>query len=343
MSTDTNSKKEAINRSLAVIGFFAVIILLAWLAVQVVNFAPRAFSSLASLSQGINNYRETLGGDVDGPLIVQSNVASTTSGKPITLSWEKDNRLGRYAFSHGCREGMTVDLVDEDGLRALSCGVRYDLGDIDTITIVVDSPVEPVVQMPYIFSFMRTNDTEPIRAGESTVTVVNKDTTVAVADSSDNGTVLGESDSTDIEETPVAPTPTPKPTVTKPEYTYTLPTSNPTGYSDLKATFVATGKISGRTFTAGSLKRDSDGAIKFEIQNIGTKTSARWNYTILLPDNETYISPLQAPLFPTERAIVSIGFPTDDDASHTFVVVVAEATDKYLNNNSFRQTSKLLK
>ena len=346
MSTDTNSKKEKLNRSLAVVGFIAIIILIAWLAVQIVRFAPTAFNSLASLSQGISQYRVALEGDVDGPLIVRSDVASTTSGKPVTLSWQKDGRLGRYAFSHSCLEGMTVELVDEDGLRSLACGTRYDLGDAENITIVIESALAEAVQLPYIISFMRTNDTEPIRAGANTVVVESGDNTVAVEDT-DDGTVLGESDSSDFEETSATPTPgpavTPTPTITKPEYTYTLPVSNPNGYIDLKTKFIATGNISGRTFKASSLKQESEGALQFEIQNVGTKTSAKWSYTVLLPDSDTYTSPLQAPLLPTERVIISIGFPTDDDSSHTFVVVTAEANDTNTSNNTFKQVTRLLK
>lgn len=341
MNTVTNSsRKEKINRLLAVIGFIAVIILIAWLAVQIVRFVPSAFSSLASLSQGISQYSESLDGDVDGPLIVQSNVASTTSGKPITLSWEKDGRVGRYAFSHGCREGLIVEMVDNDGLRSLSCGVRYDLGDMNSITIVVDSPFETPVEVPYIISFMRTNDTEPIRAGEATVTIVNEESTAVVA-GDNNGDVLGDSDSADTEEEPTVSAP--RPTITKPEYTYTFPVSDPNGYTDLKTTFVATGNISGRTFKAGSLKQDDDGAIQFEIQNIGTKTSGRWSYSVLLPDNDTYVSESQAPLLPTERVIISIGFSTNDDSSHTFVVSAGETNDINLKNNTFRKVTRLLK
>lgn len=342
MNTDTSTKKTALNRTLAVIGFFAVIIFLAWLAVQVVRVAPSSFTSLASLAQGLTQYRESLTGDIDSPLVVQSNVASTTNGAPIVLSWEKDGRLGRYAFSHACRDGLSVELVDTDGLRSLSCGTRYDLGDSETITIVAESTNEPSVQLPYIISFTRTNDTEPVRVGEDVVTVVNNEVIVATID---DGTVLGESDSVDFEEDTVTPPPItpPTPTVTKPEYTYTLPTSDPNGSTDLKATFIATGDITGRTFKAGSIERDTDGALQFSIQNIGTKTSGTWSYSVLLPDNDSYVSSLQAPLLPTERVIISIGFPVDDSTSHTFVVVASESSDRNLGNNSFRQVTRFLK
>jgi hypothetical protein len=331
------TKKQNLNRSVAVIGFFVMILLIAWLSVQVVRVAPSAFTSLASLSAGITQYKNSLDGNVDGPLIVRSDVASTTSGAPITLSWEKDGRLGRYGFSHSCLDGMTVDIVDTEGLRSLSCGTRYDLGDAKSITIIVESTGEPIIELPYVISFMRTNDTEPVRVGENKVTVVNDD--VVVAASSTEGTVLGETDSADSEDAPSTPTPT----VTKPEYTFTLPVSNPNGFVDLKTTFIATGEISGRTFTTAPLKQDSDGAIRFEIQNIGTKTSEKWSYSVLLPDSDTYVSPLQAPLQPTERVIISIGFPTDTDASHTFVVLAAVVQDINLSNNTFRQVTRLLK
>lgn len=337
MNSETSTKRDKLNHALSVIGFLAVIIFIAWCAIQIVRIAPSAFNSLASLSQGINQYRDSLQPDADGPLVIQSETASTTSGTPIELSWKRDGRLGRYAFSHSCRDGMTVELVDTEGLRALSCGTRYDLGDIDTITIIVNSETEPIVEMPYIISFMRTNDTEPVRVGESTVTVVN-DEVAMHEETPTEGSVLGESDDTSKEDTPVVVT---KPSTPTP--VYTLPTSDPNGYSDLKTTFIATGRIVGGKFVKDSLKQNEEGALQFEIQNIGTKLSEKWSYSVLLPDSETYTSPLQAPLMPTERVIISIGFPTDNDSSHAFAVVVAEASDKNLTNNTFRQVTKLLK
>ncbi|MEN9920566.1 MAG: hypothetical protein RL538_459 [Candidatus Parcubacteria bacterium] len=340
MNTVTTEKKSTQKKLLIATAFIVIIILIAWLSVQIVRYTPNAFSSLASLAQGIDQYRKTLDGNVDGPLVITSDVASTTIGSPVTLNWNRDNRTGRYAFSHACKDGLSVDIVDTDGLRAISCETVYDLGDTNTLTFIINSDTQASASLPYLVSFMRTNDTNPIRVGEGAVTV---ETNTTVAANTDDGTVLGESDSQTSKEEP-EPVPT-APVVTTPTYkpTYTLPVSNPNGFVDLKATYRAVGAINGNVFKTASLTRNDDGALQFEIENVGTKISGRWTYSVTLPDSDTYISPLQAPLMPTERVIISIGFPVEDTSSHAFVVTVAETNDIKLSNNTFKQVTKILK
>jgi hypothetical protein len=336
-----NKPEKKGERPVAIAGFIAIIIIIAWIAVQIVQFAPKAFSSLASIADGINQYKEGLSGDIDGPLKVASDTASTTDGSPVTVTWEKDSRAGRYTFSHGCHEGVIVDIIDTDGLREITCDTTYDLGDTDTLTFMINSTKDGVVQVPYTISFMRKNDTGPIRTGGGTVAIDDKSSVVAVADP-DEGTVLGESDSSDFEAAqPPAPAPKPKapsaPKVTAaptPTITYVLPTSDPRGYIDLSTSLIQTGSLTGNTFKAGTMEQNEDGAIRFSIKNNGTKVSGKWTYSVTLPGNDTYVSPLQAPLMPTEEVIITIGFSVDDTSRHTFTVVAAEANDTKLSNNA---------
>lgn len=341
METVTSERGSRTRKTLITIAFFAIIALIAWLSVQIVRYTPNAFTSLASLAQGIDQYRKTLDGNIDGPLTITSDVASTTIGKPVTLTWGKDNRTGRYAFSHACKDGLEVDIVDSEGLRTISCETVYDLGDTDTLTFIINSDTATSAELPYLVSFMRTNDTNPIRVGEGAVAVETPHTTVATT--ADEGTVLGESDSSDSEPQTNASSPTVAVSIPTPKPTYALPTSNPNGFVDLKSTFKNTGVISGNIFKTAALKQNTDGAVQFEIENIGTKISGKWTYSVTLPDSDTYISPLQAPLMPTERVVISIGFPIEDKTSHTFIVTVAEVNDVKLSNNTFKQVTKFLR
>jgi hypothetical protein len=337
--TPDENKQPKFSKPVAVAGFVAIIGLIAWISVQLVSLAPSAFNSLASLSQGISNYRETMSADNDSPLAVASDLKLVNVGESVTIAWNKDSREGAYAFSYKCLDGVSIDIVDTEGLRSIACDTRYSLGMTESVTIVIDSEKNRHVDIPYTISFMRSNDTGPVRSGDNTLTITNEniEDTLAVLDTP-AGEVLGENDAK--EEVPVAPVkPTLKPVViAEPvtEYIYEIPVSNPNGFTDLATRFLNVGDINDNKFVAGSIARDDSGAFQFEVKNIGTKTSEPWSYTLTLPDGDTYTSPKQAALKPNERAVISLGFDTPDKASHTLVVVV-KVEDKIDSNNSFKK------
>ncbi|MEY2665571.1 MAG: hypothetical protein RLZZ480_676 [Candidatus Parcubacteria bacterium] len=339
-------RKPQVKLPLAVAGFVCVIALIAWISVQIVNLTPNAFSSLASLAQGISNYRESLLIQDDSALTIASDTKLADVGKPITINWNKDRRDGTYTFLYKCLDGVTIDIVDDAGLRNIACDTRYSLGVTDSVTIVVNSEKTRHVDVPYTVAFMRPNDTEPVRTGNDSLTITNPDIEDALASANTpNGEVLGESDEPK-EEVVVRPKPaTPKPTVvTEPvtEYIYEIPVSNPNGYTDLATRFLNTGDIVNGKFVAGAIERNGSGAFQFEIKNIGTKTSDVWSYTVTLPDGDTYTSPKQTALKPNERAVITLGFDTPDKTSYAFVVVV-KVDDKVSSNNNFKQTINFVK
>ena len=342
-NTETFSSKTKRAKAFIVIAFFAIVALIAWLSVQIVAYTPNAFSSLASLAQGISQYKEAM---LDNEsLSITSGLSSIESGKSSTISWKKDDRPGTYTFSYSCNQDVSVEIVSPEGMRAVSCDMRYSLGDTDSVTLVVNSKNTASVNLSYAISFMRENDIGPIRIGEQTLAITPA-TQVAMEDKKD-GEVLGENDKKEDEfvkdeiVTPETPKPTkPTPAVVtrpEPEIVYEIPVSNPNGYTDLSTRFIGSGSIVGNKFVAGSIERSDDGAIQFEVKNIGTKTSSSWSYTVTLPDGDTYTSPSQVALKPNERATITIGFATPDKASHTFSVVV-KIDDKNSGNDSFKKT-----
>ena len=338
--TSTEEKKSGFSKPVAVAGFVAIIIIIVWASVKIVSFAPTAFSSLASLSQGISSYRDSMSTDVDADLTVASNIKLVDAGKPVIVTWDKDSREGTYAFSYACLEGVTVDIVDTEGLRNIACDTRYSLGVTDAVTVVVNSEKDRHVDVPYTISFMRQNDTGPVRSGNNTLTITNESISETIASATPTGEVLGEEDVKEEVPTPTVPTtPKPKPVVVAEpvtEYVYEIPVSNPNGFTDLATRFLNVGDITGGKFVAGNIERDGNGAFQFEVKNIGTKTSGTWTYTVTLPDGDSYTSDKQTALKPNERAVISLGFDTPDNVSHTFVVVV-KVDDKTSSNNSFNK------
>ena len=58
MNQVNEQDKSRFMKTLAVIGFIALIILAVWLAIRVVQLVPNAFSSLASLAESVEDGRE---------------------------------------------------------------------------------------------------------------------------------------------------------------------------------------------------------------------------------------------------------------------------------------------
>lgn len=341
----TPEKRAArVSKPIAISVFLGVLALIAWLSVQIVSLVPNAFSSLASLAEGISQYRTSLSANNDGAIAITSDGKLADSGKSVTLTWEKDSREGAYAFSYKCIDGVSIDIVDTEGLRNISCDTRYSLGATDTVSIIVNSEKDRHVDVPYTISFMRANDTGPIRTGENTITITNPAISEQIAaEDAEPGAVLGEADTKTEPATPATPPKKPVVVEPTPEYTYEIPVSNPNGFTDLATRFLASGDITNNKFVGGVIQKNDTGAIQFEVKNTGTKTSEKWIYTITLPDGDTYTSPLQTPLKPNERAVIAIGFDTPDDSSHTFKVSVGLQNDKTNTNNSFKKTVSFVK
>ncbi|MCA9354206.1 MAG: hypothetical protein KC877_01670 [Candidatus Kaiserbacteria bacterium] len=349
MNNVSEKQKDSVLKTLAIVGFIGVIILIAWLSVKFVAVAPGAFSSLASLA-GTLNERESAIQETGAKqtFTVTSDATLVAAGTSVGLSWEDTETPGSYAFFYDCVEGVAIDLVNEDGVQSISCGTNYNLGKTTSLLLTIDSEKNRYTDVDYTVSFLGTNDTTPRASGTSSLTVVNSNissyvpTTVATIDTElpAQDQVVVATPEPEIEAPIVETQPTPSVPTTptyEQEYVYTIPTSDPNGRTDLGTRFIAAGSIVGNTFFSEAIKRGDDGAIQFAVKNYGTKTSAKWTFSVTLPGGGTYNSAEQQPLKPNEEATLTIGFPEAFGSSHTFVVTIDESTDRNTINDRFAQ------
>ena len=352
MNNQTPEKKNSILKTLAIAGFVAVIIIVGWLSVQFVSVVPSAFSSLASLAEGINQYEEnTENAAKTQSIVVTSNTTLVNSGGNVDISWNTAQANGSYVFSYECTDGVAVDLVGANGVQNIDCGANYNIGDVDSATLAIDSAKDRYSDLTYTIAFIETDRTEPSAVGTATLTVVNStipnitladETEEEVLDEAFEDSVIDEI-AEEVSQEAQEPVVTPQPSTTTPppapvyeqEYVYTIPTSDPNGRTDLATRFIATGMISGQRFTPGLIESDEDGAIQFEVRNLGTRTSEEWTFSFDLPTGGTYESKTQDPLKPNERAVLTVGFPTTNQNSHTFEVEVETDRDRNSQNNDF--------
>jgi len=335
------AKKDSILKTLAITGFLATLLIVAWLAIQLVHLFPTAFSSLASLAEGVNQYQETIidANQEIGTLTMTSNTSLVNNGETVDIEWSKVNANGSYVFSYECTDGVAIAHISAAGARPVDCNTNYNVGDTTTLTLAIDSEKNRYADVAYSIAFLRTSDTEPRATGSDTVTVVNTAINNQFTLDETEG-ANGAVDTTDEVTTPSVDTPTLQPgtpTYTQ-EFTYAIPVSDPNGYTDLGASYVGVGEVINRSFVEGPVSRDNDGAIQFIVKNFGTKTSRDWTFTMELPNGTTYNSPTQDALKPNERAVITIGFPSGAPAIHTFTLEINEPTDRNSANDSFSRT-----
>lgn len=347
MNNVSPEKKGSVLKTLAITGFFAIIILIAWLSIQLVNVLPGAFNSLASLAEGVSQYQQSIvETEPTVPLVVTSNTTLVNTGGTVDISWNTAQANGSYVFSYECTEGVAIDLLSADGTQSIECNSQYNLGDTDSVSLAIDSVKNRYTDVTYSVSFLETEDTEPRATGDATLTVVNSNVSNLVIETeevvdeitgtNEDNIATNTEETTQNSDTPVVSAPTPTTPVYEQEFVYTIPTSDPNGRTDLATRFLFTGTIENNVFTPGVIDTDETGAIQFEVKNLGSKTSGNWTFSVSLPNGGTYESASQKPLKPNERAVLTIGFQAAGVSSHTFEVSVATTGDTASLNNQFK-------
>ncbi len=118
--------------------------------------------------------------------------------------------------------------------------------------------------------------------------------------------------------------------------------SNPNGYTDIAVQYRGIGiyNESTKVFTPTlAINNDTRGALRFAVENTGTKTSGLWTYMVTLPNESKsiYASPTQPPLLPGSIDTIMIAFSEISTKAGTYpvTVTVIDAQDSFFGNNSF--------
>ncbi|MFZ2252709.1 MAG: hypothetical protein WAW13_00880 [Minisyncoccia bacterium] len=331
-------------KSIAIIGFFATIIFIVWLATEGIKRAPAAFSSLASIAESVSTYRAV------HELNIATEKTVVNSDESFQITWTDVKQAGEYHFSYACTSGVDLLVRSGDGaLVPVSCTDTLSLpATVHGLFLSVNSEDMRFTDIPLKVSFTNVKNTETLES-EAKVTVVNatipttpqpvasatttKPTEVATAKPEPVKPVeVTESTSS----TPVV-TAAPKPAA-KPVTTIVYPQSNPNGYSDLSIITLGSGILKNDIFTyTAKYDRDLRNSIKFDIRNIGTKTSKGWRFETILPNGTIFKSDTQAGLMPNEHVEFTLSFTIDEHSKTDLVKItntVYTSDDTNSKNNS---------
>ena len=144
MNQVPEEKKDSVTKTLAILGFVAVIILIVWLAVKVVALIPSAFSSLASIADSVYNNQG------NKELTVSTKNSVVNAGESFTVSWTKMRGDGTYGFEYACTEGVSVDIRKKTGaVETIDCATFIDLDEDTELDVLINSEKTRFIDVEY--------------------------------------------------------------------------------------------------------------------------------------------------------------------------------------------------
>ncbi len=341
--------KEAGLKALAIVGFVAVLVFGVWGFIQILRMVPNVFSSLSAAAVSLTS--------VFVPaerLEITSTSLNVNSGEPFTLSWNHTGArgTGSYTVTYSCRDGVSMETPDTHGVyQKVFCDVPFNLtNDQTSIKLIPISQAQRYIDVPLKLTFTRLSDGQVTASTDTALTITNEQLT-----SGSTTTPVVVTPSTPVVTTPSTPAPTTP--VRKPgtpsRSTYTITTagraSDPNGRPDLSVTIIQTGTIDSATnvfVPVGSIKQGGKGAVRFSVENLGTKTIESWNFNAVLPTYPMYIfsSNMQPALGPGDKIEYTLGFDmADANATNGILTVNADPANRIWNevtkNNNIARSS----
>ncbi len=314
---------------LAVIGILALLVIGMWGSVTVASAVPgglsRALAALVSFSSIFVPASETI--TVNGPSGV------VTAHTPFTLTFAHSDKSvqGSYRLRYLCADGISLNSAVNGSDQTVFCNVPFNFNAQDAITLVGSNTSDLQQPVEMFIDFTPNGVMTPTVTGSTAVIIGTN--------------ALSSSTPVSVTPTP-APTPKPKPTprpTTPTTTTYPVvqtsgQVSDPNGYVDLTARVIEVGYVDKTTgaFTASSTpSRQNRIAVRFAVENLGTKRSPSFAFNAVLPTIPSHIfsAPPQQELNPGDRIEFTIGFDTFVDALVGDITINVDPTNSINERN----------
>jgi len=299
MENNKTSIKDIVLKVLFILVIVAVIILLAF---AVIRFIPLVFSGFVSAGKLVTSPFS------NNSLEVSVNDSQLSSGDQFQVSWKHTPKTeGFYDVRYACSESLSLYILDNNQRKTLLCNTPYTLdSDTKSVTFEVDLDKDNVlVDLPIEISFVD-NITRKIEKTEQVIISVSNE-------SSDRGAGNLTANTTIVSE-PVSTTQNKSVTVSNP-----IPTI--TGPADL---------------SISNLIAIGDEAVRFDVANIGGRSTGVWIFNYDVPGEGTEISPLQISLNPGDVIRYTLTFDGSDEGNFEVELdpfdLVSEASES--NNRS---------
>lgn len=313
--------KTILIRGLAIVGFVAILFAGLWGTVQVVKLMPKIFSNLAAVTTFTSIFVP------NEKITINTPLSLVPSDDVFELTWEHAGKPkdGTYTFNYACRDGFVFQTPNEEGVyETVACNSPFSFAsDTNSLLFIPLSQVNRFVDIPIVITSIN-EDGESTTLDDGFLTIVNE----AVS-----GSLLTPSVTTDTTATTL---------IAGEQVDEIFPISDsrsisvPNGRVDLKVRIIDTGIIdANNTFVATStIKFNEQGAVRFSITNIGTKTSDNWTFNAVLPTFPMHIfhSENQRALAPGDRIDFTLGFnQLNGSLTEGVITINADPTGRIYN------------
>ena len=304
--------REWVLKAFATLGLIALLALGAWGIARIAISLPSILSSIGAAAVSLSSVfipNERL--DIALPS------GTVKSGEPFTLSWKHANKRsdGAYTVSFTCRNALAIEAEAQGGsFQKVFCDTPFNfIHATETMKLIPTAGVR-MLDVPFTVSLTRLSDGAVTASSEATVTVVNDSAPSAVPSAST---------------TPPAQRGARRPgTESRNTYVVTASgrTSDPLGKPDLTVRILSLGLLDATdTFVpAQNIRAGSRAAVRFEIENAGTKTAEFWTFNATLPTSPFHIfhSDTQPSLGPGDKIQYTLGFDQIDDRATGGVITL---------------------
>ena len=316
MNSEQKRLGNAAIKALAVVGVIAIVLVGLWGTIQAVRLMPNVFSALASAAVSISSIfvpAEHIEVSVADHMVV--------SGALFTLTFTKTGGTsqGSFTFLYDCRDGVSFQAqVSSGSYKDAFCDTPFNFdGARKEVLLIPLSTKNRFIDAPLRVRFTPEGKNVPSSESVVVLTITNNALTespatigsAGVSSSTIGGATSGGTGST--LRRPGTPT----------GATYVITgggvVSDPNGRVDLAVRILEVGSIDPvtnvftRTAIASKYQRV---AVRFLVENLGTKTSPHWNFNAVLPTIPFHIfsSDMQLPLNPGDRIEYTLGFDSAD-------------------------------
>lgn len=309
MNISKEQLKNVAIHSFAVVGFVVVLGAGVWGSVQVARYAPSALSSLAAVATSLSSVFTPA-----ESLTLNTPAAAIPTDAVYTLTWEhagaQDN--GSYEFSYTCRDGLSFQTPNAGGIyEELSCDTpfRFSSENNSLLFIPLLSGAQFVTAPVTLSALTETGDRAV--STETTLTI-GKTTTPGEKNDTVQPLVPGEETSGTY------------------SITDSRTTSDPSGRPDLSVRIIGVGIVDEDgvfTPTDALAAAEDRGAVRFEIANVGTRSTGEWTFNAVLPTFPMHIfhSDTQQALQPGDRIVFTLEFNQLNSANTDSGVVTINA------------------
>ncbi|MEK7613506.1 MAG: CARDB domain-containing protein [Patescibacteria group bacterium] len=321
-----NNMFDVATRALAIVGFLAIIGIGLWGTASVARGAPGVFSAIAAAIVSLTSIFVP----ADEEIVLSVPSLTVLSGESFTISWEhaKKNTEGSYTFRYDCADGVSFTSPSQSGAETtVFCNIPFNfLNSKDSITLTPLSTKNRFIDVTLHVDFTPNGANQPTVSGSTSLTIANENI-------GGSPVVTGTTPTTPVK----TPTPTKGPETSGVYEIANGPVaSNPNGPTDLVARIIELGVVDKTTgaFTASSTPNRSTithrVAVRFAVENVGTRTSPQWTFNAVLPTFPSHIfsSPMQQALGPGDRIEFTIGFDSLADTNEGTLVINVDPSNR---------------